>query len=61
MMLNKVLKVDNQFTYDYVKLYIGYFSNRISVWEGILTLDFHHFLKTITLGTWVSDSMKIED
>ena len=29
----------NQFTYDYVKLYIGYFSNRIPVWEGIFTLE----------------------
>ena len=29
----------NQFTYDYVKLKIGYFSNRIPVWEGIFTLE----------------------
>ena len=29
----------NQFTYDYVKLKIGYFSNRIPVWEGILKLE----------------------
>ena len=35
----KVLKNQNQFTYDYVKLNIGYFSNRIPVWEGIFTLE----------------------
>ena len=29
----------NQFTYDYVKLKIGYFSNKIPVWEGIFTLE----------------------
>ena len=29
----------NQFNYDYVKLKIGYFSNRIPVWEGIFTLE----------------------
>ena len=29
----------NQSTYDYVKLYIGYFSNRIPVCEGIFTLE----------------------
>ena len=29
----------NQSTYDYVKLYIGYFSNRIPVWEGTFTLS----------------------
>ena len=29
----------NQSTYDYVKLYIGYFSNRIPVWEGTFTLE----------------------
>ena len=29
----------NQFTYDYVKLKIGYFSNRIPVWEGFFTLE----------------------
>ena len=29
----------NQFTYYYVKLKIGYFSNRIPVWEGIFTLE----------------------
>ena len=28
-----------QFTYDYVKLKIGYFSNKIPVWEGIFTLE----------------------
>ena len=32
-------KKDNQFTYDYVKLKIGYFSNKIPVWEGIFTLE----------------------
>ena len=41
----------NQFTYDYVKLKIRYFSNRIPVWEGIFTLEnltkncFKNFLK----------------
>ena len=30
----------DQSTYDYVKLYIGYFSNRFPVWEGIFTLNF---------------------
>ena len=44
----------NQFTYDYVKLKIGYFSNRIPVWEGIFTLFLTNFLKQ---GTWVSDSI----
>ena len=29
----------NQFTCDYVKLYIGYFSNRLPVWERIFTLE----------------------
>ena len=29
----------NQFTYDYFKLKIGYFSNWIPVWEGIFTLE----------------------
>ena len=33
------LRALNQFTYDYVKLKIGYFSNRIPVWEGIFTLE----------------------
>ena len=33
------LKRHNQFTYDYVKLKIGYFSNKIPVWEGIFTLE----------------------
>ena len=28
-----------QFTYDYVKLKIEYFSNKIPVWEGIFTLE----------------------
>ena len=39
--INIMLKTDdnNQFTYDYVKLKIGYFSNRIPVWEGIFTLE----------------------
>ena len=36
---NKVFMTGNQFTYDYVKLKIGYFSNRIPVWEGIFTLE----------------------
>ena len=31
-------KKDNQFTYDYVKLKIGYFSNKIPVWDGIFTI-----------------------
>ena len=30
-------KVEDQSTYDYVKLYIGYFSIRIPVWERIFT------------------------
>ena len=34
---NTIIK--NQFTYDYVKLKIGYFSNKIPVWEGIFTLE----------------------
>ena len=34
-----VTAITNQFTYDYVKLKIGYFSNRIPVWEGIFTLE----------------------
>ena len=29
----------NQSTYDYIKLYIGYFNNRIPVWEWIFTLE----------------------
>ena len=29
----------NQSAYDYVKLYIGYFSSRFPVWEGIFTLE----------------------
>ena len=29
----------NQSTYDYVKLYIGYFSSLIPVWEGMFTLE----------------------
>ena len=29
----------DKFTYDYVKLKIGYFSNRIPVWEGIFKLE----------------------
>ena len=32
-------KLNNQFNYDYVKLKIGYFSNRIPVWEGIFILE----------------------
>ena len=44
----------NQSTYDYVKLYIGYFSNRIPVWEGTFTLN---FFKTCTSGTWAPDNI----
>ena len=41
----------NQFTYDYVKLKIGYFSNRIPVWEGIFTLkNLTYFFKTRYMG-----------
>ena len=43
----------NQSTYDYVKLYIGYFSNRFPVWEGIFTLD---FFETCTSGIWLPDN-----
>ena len=28
-----------KYTYDYVKVYKGYFRNRIPVWEGIFTLE----------------------
>ena len=35
----EVIFITNQFTYDYVKLKIGYFSNKIPVWEGIFTLE----------------------
>ena len=34
-----IYKKKTQFTNDYVKLYIGYFSNRIPVSEGIFTLE----------------------
>ena len=34
---------DNQFNYDYVKLYIGYCCIRIPVWEGFFSL--FHFWK----------------
>ena len=44
----------NQSTYDYVKLYIGYFSNRFPVWEGIFTLN---FFATCTSGTWAPDNI----
>ena len=30
---------EDQFTYDYVMLKIGYFSNKIPVWEGSFTLE----------------------
>ena len=36
---------DNQFNYDYVKLYIGYCCIRIPVWEGFFSL--FHFWKFI--------------
>ena len=44
-----------QSTYDYVKLYIGYFSKRFPVWEGIFTLNF--FFATCTSGTWAPDNI----
>ena len=34
-----VTKSKKNNTYDYVKLYIAYFSNRVPVWEGIFTLE----------------------
>ena len=37
------IKKSNQFTYDYVKLYIGYCCIRIPVWEGFFSL--FHFWK----------------
>ena len=37
--MGQQIKETNQFTYDYVKLKIGYVSNRIPVWEGIFTLE----------------------
>ena len=40
-----VILLINQFTYDYVKLYIGYFCIRIPVWERFFTL--FHFWKFI--------------
>ena len=36
---------DNQFNYDYVKLYIGYCCIRLPVWEGFFSL--FHFCKFI--------------
>ena len=48
------LHLENQSTYDYVNLYIGYFINRIPVWEGIFTLN---FFETSTSGTWESNSI----
>ena len=43
--LKKPILKFNQFTYDYVKLYIGYFCIRIPVWEGFFSL--FHFWKFI--------------
>ena len=34
-----IYRSKNQCNYDYVKLYIGYFSNRIPVWERIFTIE----------------------
>ena len=41
-------------------VYIGYFSNRFPVWEGIFKLEnLTLFIsKTTTLGKWVSDRIK---
>ena len=50
----KTFLMPNQFTYDYVKLYLGYFSNRFPVWEGIFTLN---FFETCTSGTLAPDNI----
>ena len=41
----KLIFIENQFTYDYVNLYIWYFCIRIPVWEGFFSLL--HFWKFI--------------
>ena len=63
-----MLKGTNLLTiYDYVKLYIGYFSNRFPVWEGIFTLNFflqhvhqvHGHLTIFNVLRWINQLLKI--
>ena len=50
--LKKLFLNENQSSYDYVKLYIGYFSNRCPVWEGIFTINFFLNMYIRYMGTW---------
>ena len=56
--ISELLSTNNQFTYDYVKLYIKYFCIRLPVWEGFFLTFFK--LKVVTFQNSFLEQHKIQ-